>query len=132
MTDTPAESRAQPHERLQAYVACHELTLAVYQVSRSWLRPDGSSASIAEEARGAVRAATLGIVEGVGLSPRIFRRRLDESCGKLSRLSAVLTLARDVGLLSAGQLTELEIRRDHAARLTRGLFLSVKSVRRKE
>ena len=112
-----------PHERLQAWAACHELALAVYRATLSW--PHADHDILAEEARRAAVAAAVQIMIGAASGGRDFVRRLDEAGGKLARLSATLLLARDLGIVTPAACGELETLRDHAARLTGGLYRSL-------
>lgn len=120
---SPASER--PWERLQAFTACHELALAVHRATREWLEQDEDNLDLVQEARNTARAAPTLIMEGVEQPPGGFRRCLSAATGKLARLSYILVLARDEGLLSPEKLTDLEIRRDHAQRVTRGLWRAV-------
>jgi four helix bundle protein len=122
---SPSPNRERPWERLQAFTAAHELALAVHRVTRQWLKQDEANLDLVQEARTAARAAPLLIMEGVEQPPGGFRRCLSAASGKLARLSSILVLARDVGLLSPEAFTDLEIRRDHAQRVTRGLWRAV-------
>ena len=54
-----------------------------------------------------------------------FRRFLDISLDSLSELSYILLLARDLTYLKAEEWGEIEALRDHAGRLTWGLYRSV-------
>lgn len=65
--------------------------------------------------------------------PKEFRRFLDISLGSLAELSYTLRLATDLGYLLADQQTEVEILRDHANRLTWGLYRAIaKAAKTKE
>lgn len=114
-----------PWERLQAFTACHELAMAVHRVTREWLTKKEDNLDLVQEARNAARAAPVLLMEGVEQPPAGFRRCLSAAYGKLARLSYLLVLARDEGLLSPEKFTDLEIRRDHAHRVTRGLWRAV-------
>jgi four helix bundle protein len=59
-----------------------------------------------------------------------FRRFLDISLGSLSELSYILLLARDLSYLKVEEWGEIEALRDHAGRLTSGLYRSVNSKKR--
>ena len=123
MTSSP--NAEPPWERLQAFTACHELAMAVHRVTREWLTRKEDNLDLVQEARNAARAAPTLIMEGVERPPGGFRRSLSAANGKLARLSYILLLARDEGLLSPEKFTDLEIRRDHAQRVTRGLWHAV-------
>jgi hypothetical protein len=47
------------------------------------------------------------------------------SIGSLSEISYATLLAKDLGLLDAEQAKEIESRREHASKLTWGLYKSV-------
>ena len=64
-------------------------------------------------------------VGAVADTPKEFRACLDQSGGALARLGAMLEIARDVDLLPAETYGELEALRDHAARLTDGLYRAI-------
>jgi four helix bundle protein len=121
----PSPNNERPWERLQAFTACHELALAVHRVTREWLKQDDDNLDLVQEARISARAAPILIMEGVGQPPGEFRRCLSAAGGKLARLSSILLMAREVGLLSPEVFTDLEIRRDHAQRVTRGLWRAI-------
>jgi hypothetical protein len=123
MSSTPPVTPA-PHQRLQAWNACHELATAVYRVTLRWQR-DADDQVLADFAREAARQAALGLMLGANGPRREFPTHLDEAIGKLTRLSAILELARDVGVLTQDEFTTLEIQRDHTERLTRGLWRSL-------
>ncbi len=55
-----------------------------------------------------------------------FRRELQVALGKLARLGCALLMARDAGMLSVETFGELEASRDHAEKLTRGLYLALR------
>jgi four helix bundle protein len=112
------------HERLKAWVACHELTLAVYQVTESW--PKVEQYSLTAQVRRAAYAAAANIAEGSAKrGNREFRRFLDISLGSLSELCYLLRLGRDLGYLTSDRWGELEAIRDHAGRLTWGLYRAI-------
>ena len=122
---SPSPNSERSCERLQAFTACHELAMAVHRATREWLEHGEDNLDLVQEARIAARAAPILIMEGVEYPPQGFRRCLSAAGGKLARLWSILVLARDEGLLSPERFTDLEIRRDHAQRVTRGLWRSV-------
>ena len=112
------------HERLKSWVACHELTLAVYRITKQW--PATEKYGLMSQARRAAYSASANIAEGSAKrGAREFRRFLDISLGSLSELSYVLMLARDLGYLKAEGWGEIEALRDHAGRLTYGLYRAI-------
>jgi four helix bundle protein len=116
--------RGQRHEQLKAWVACHQLVLAIYQATRAW--PASELYSLTSQARRAAYSAAANIVEGSAKrGSREFRRFLDNSMGSLAELSYICVLARDLGYLKAEVWGELEALRDHAGRLTWGLYRAI-------
>ena len=78
-------------------------------------------------------SAGANIAEGVAKgTAREFRRFLDISIGSLGELSYILLAARDSGLLSQSEFGELEALRDHANRLTWGLYRPVRERARRK
>ncbi len=122
----PTETKASghPYERLQAWAACHELAIAIYRVTLTW--PKAEQYALVTQARRAAFSAAANICEGsMRRGAKEFRRFLDISLGSLSELSYILRLASDLGFLDQTRGTELEIARDHAGRLTWGLYRAV-------
>lgn len=116
------------HEQLKSWVACHELTLAIYQVSMGW--PAREQYGLTSQARRAAYSSSANIAEGSAKrGAREFRRFLDISLGSLSELSYILLLARDLGYLKPEEWGEVEALRDHAGRLTWGLYRAIDSKR---
>lgn len=114
------------YERLKSWVACHELVLAVYRVTRGW--PAIEQHSLTSQARRAAFSAAANIAEGSAKrGGREFRRFLDISLGSLAELSYIFLLARDLGYLKMEQWGEVEVIRDHAGRLTWGLYRAIES-----
>ncbi|MGH7581452.1 MAG: four helix bundle protein [Gemmatimonadales bacterium] len=112
------------HEGLKAWAACHELTLALYRVTAAW--PPEERYALSGQVRRAGVSAAANIAVGAALrGNRHFRRYLDTALGSLSELSYYLTLARDLGYLPKERWGELEALRDHAGRLTWGLYASL-------
>jgi four helix bundle protein len=101
------------HEGLKAWAACHQLVLTVYRITSRW--PN-------RERYGLISAAA-NIAEGSAKrGNRKFCRFLDISLGSISELSYVLLLARDLEYLRTEEWGEIEALRDHAGRLTWGLY----------
>jgi four helix bundle protein len=112
------------HERLKAWASCHELALAIYRLTKDW--PTSEQYGLTSQARRAAYSASANIAEGSAKrGTREFRRYLDISLGSLSELSYVLLLARDLGYLQPEGWGEIEALRDHAGRLTWGLYRAV-------
>ena len=112
------------HEGLKSWAACHELALAVYRLTQDW--PANERYGLISQARRAVYSAAANIAEGSAKrGAREFRRYLDISLGSLSELSYLLLLARDLGYLKTEGWGEIEALRDHAGRLTWGLYRAI-------
>jgi four helix bundle protein len=112
------------HEQLKSWAACHELVLAIYRLTKGW--PTNEQYGLTSQARRASYSASANIAEGSAKrGAREFRRYLDTSLGSLSELSYILLLARDLGYLTAEGWGELEALRDHAGRLTWGLYRAI-------
>jgi four helix bundle protein len=112
------------HERLKAWVACHELVLSVYRVSSTW--PVVERYGLTAQARRAAYSTAANIAEGSAKrGSREFRRYLDIVLGSISELTYILRLARDLGYLKRDVWGETEALRDHAGRLTWGLYRTV-------
>ncbi len=119
-----ASKEGKRYEQLKSWVACHELTLAVYRVTRDW--PTREQYGLTSQARRASYSASANIAEGSAKrGAREFRRFLDISMGSLSELSYIFLLARDLGYLKAEEWEETEALRDHAGRLTWGLYRAI-------
>ena len=112
------------HERLKAWISCHELVLAVYRVSSTW--PSTERYGLISQARRAAYSTAANIAEGSAKpGSREFRRYLDVVLGSISELTYILRLAKDLGYLKPEVWGETEALRDHAGRLTWGLYRTV-------
>src|SRR5215510_10206102 len=113
-----------PYERLHAWKACDDLTVAVYKVTRAFPREE--LYGLTSQARRAAVSAAANIAEGSAKrGPREFRRYLDISIGSLSELSFVLRLARDLEYLSPETWNRLDELRRRAGFLTWQLYRSL-------
>jgi len=121
---TESASDAKPYERFQAWGACHQLVLEIFRLTVHW--PREARYGLTGQARRAALSAAANICEGSARrGSREFRRFLDLSVGSLSELSYYLRVAGDLGYLTRSDFTEIEIHRDHASRLTWGLYEAV-------
>ena len=112
------------YERLKAWVACHELVLAVYRVSSTW--PSAERFGLTSQARRAAYSTAAKIAEGSAKRGNgEFRRFMDITLGSIAELTYILRLARDLGYLKPEVWGEIEAMRDHAGRLTWGLYRSI-------
>jgi four helix bundle protein len=118
-------SGSRPYERFKAWGACHQLVLAVYRETTTW--PKSEIYGLTAQARRAAFSTALNIAEGSAKrGAKEFRRYLDMSLGSLSELACLLMIARDVGVMGASAFGELEVLRDHANRLTWGLYRALR------
>jgi four helix bundle protein len=116
------------HEGLKSWLACHDLVLAVYRITSKW--PHQEQFGLISQARRAAYSTAANIAEGSAKrGPREFCRFLNMSLGSISELSYVLLLARDLGYLKPEEWGEVEALRDHAGRLTWGLYRSLNGKR---
>ncbi len=126
---TTSESRKESrtskrYEGLKAWLACHELVLALYRASHQW--PAEERYALSLQVRRAAYSAAANTAEGSAMrGNRQFRNYLDVALGSLSELSYCLLLAKDLGYLPHELWGELEALRDYAGRLTWGLYASV-------
>jgi four helix bundle protein len=100
--------------------------LAIYRITSGW--PTREQYGLTSQARRAAYSITANIAEGAAKrGQRDFRRFLDISLGSIAELSYILRLARDLGYLKSEMWGEIEALRDHAGRLTWGLYRSLDS-----
>jgi four helix bundle protein len=115
------KKRGKRHEGLKSWSACHSLALAIYRITARW--PQREMYGLTSQARRAAYSGAANIAEGAAKRGSAeFRRFLDISLGSLAELSYILLLARDLNYLKAEEWGELEALRDHAGRLTWGLY----------
>jgi four helix bundle protein len=96
-----------PHERFQAWKLCHELVLAVYRSTEKW--PAQERYGLTSQIRRAAVSAPANIAEGAAKhGSREFRRYVDIALGPLGETSYLLTLARDLKLVSVREWEILE------------------------
>lgn len=117
-------SRPPRYERLTAWQATHELNLALYRETVRW--PEEHRESLGQEIRTSATAAAVHIILG-SMEPdaKGFRRQLGVAVGKLARVGSAWWLVQDLGLAVAETWGEIEAKRDHAERLTRGLYAAL-------
>ncbi|MGH7509468.1 MAG: four helix bundle protein [Gemmatimonadales bacterium] len=112
------------HEGLKSWGACHELVLAVYRMTSRW--PGREQYGLTSQARRAAYSTAANIAEGSAKrGSKEFCRFLNISLGSISELSYILFLARELGYLKPEEWGEIEALRDHAGRLTWGLYRSL-------
>ena len=123
MTTTKVVNEA-PWERLKAWQACHQLVLAIYRATRKMPKDDDHL--LTTELRQAAMTAAVNICIGsTAGSSREFRSYLQGSLGKLAVVSCLLLIMDELAYLPKDQVSELEILRDHAGKLTGGLYRAV-------
>ena len=121
----PSDQRKGPrYERLKSWLACHDLVLAVYRHTSEW--PSKEQYGLTSQARRAAYSAAANIAEGSAKQGRReFCRFLNIALGSISELTYILLLARDLGYVKPEVWGEIEALRDHAGRLTWGLYRSL-------
>ena len=113
-----------PYERFKAWEACHQLVQAVFHLTAKW--PKDERYGLTSQARRAAVSAAANICEGSARrGSKEFRRFLDISLGSLTELAYLLRLGTDLKYSTPEQQIEIEILRDHANRLTWGLYHAV-------
>lgn len=113
-----------PYERFHAWQACDALTIAVYQVTKTF--PRYELYGLTSQARRAAFSAAANIAEGSAKrGAREFRRFLDISIGSLSELSYALRLAWKLDYISEAEWREADLLRSRASQLTWRLYEAV-------
>jgi len=113
-----------PYERLHAWKACDDLTVAVYRVTKAFPREE--LYGLTSQARRAAISAGANIAEGSAKrGPREFRRYLDISIGSLSELANLLHVAKRLEYFTPEAWRELDNLRTKASRLTWHLYKSM-------
>ena len=112
------------HERLSAWILCHELVLAVYDATTSF--PKHELYGLTSQARRAAFSSAVNIAEGAAKrGPVEFRRFLDISIGSLAEVAYILRLAKDLSLLTDEGWTRLEGLRARAGYVTWRLYAAM-------
>jgi four helix bundle protein len=121
---TKTNAPSKPYERFKAWEACHQLVQNVFRLTGKW--PKDERYGLTAQARRAAVSAAANICEGSARrGSREFRRFLDLSLGSLAELAYILRLGADLKYSGQEEHTEIEIMRDHANRLTWGLYAAV-------
>jgi hypothetical protein len=116
--------RAPRFERLTAWQAVHALTLALYRETVRW--PEQHQDVLAHELRTSATAAEVHLMLGSAAPDAAgFRRQLDAGLGKLARVGSAWAVVQDLGMVKPECWGEIEAMRDHAERLTRGLYVAL-------
>jgi four helix bundle protein len=117
--------RMMPYERLRAWRACDDLTIAVYKVTKTF--PRDELYGLTSQARRAAFSAEANMAEGSAKrGPREFRRFLDISLGSLSELATILHVAKRLEYIKLEQWRELDDLRTKASKLTWHLYRSIR------
>ena len=115
---------APPYERLHAWRECHDLALAIYQVTKSF--PDHERYGLTSQIRRAAFSAAVNIVEGSARrSRREFRRFLDIALSSLTEVGYALRFSRETGVLPEEEWVSLSDRQNRARFLTWQLYRSL-------
>src|SRR5688572_32993363 len=105
------------HERLRAWGLCHKLALGVYRASEGW--PVQERYGLTSQVRRAAASAPTNLAEGAAKhGSREFRRYVDIALGSLAATAYLLTLARDLGILSSSEWHSLDELRRQAGGMT--------------
>jgi four helix bundle protein len=113
----PAEA---PWERLEAWRASHELALVVYRATRRW--PVHARVTLAPEMHAAVVRAGASLMHvAVTQNPRERAPALQDAHGAIARLSCLLLIARDLGVIDRDEWQLLDGFAERAGQLTGGL-----------
>jgi four helix bundle protein len=105
------------HERLRAWELCHQLTLRVYRASEKW--PIQERYGLTSQVRRTAASAPTNLAEGAAKhGSREFRRYVDIALGSIAETSYLLTLAKDLGILTSEEWQSLEELREQAGGLT--------------
>ncbi len=100
------------YEKLDAWKVCHELTLGIYDVTKSLLDPEPD---IAHQLRLSALLATAKLARGAGTNNRMmFRQCAEMSAGHLSEIRCYLSLAHVMGLVSDSNQRRLDALRGRA------------------
>lgn len=120
-----ATTSSAPYDHSPAWVACYDLAVTLYRVTRTWPREE--KYGLISQVRRAAFSAPANIAEGMarhGVGE--LRRFLDYSLGSIAELDVALRLARDTGILDPSQWQEVETLRQTAGRITGGLSRSLR------
>jgi len=113
-----------PYERLHAWKACDNLTIAVYKATEAF--PRHELYGLTSQARRAAFSSAANIAEGSAKrGSREFRRYLDISIGSLSEVAYVLHVAKRLEYLSLEKWRTLDQTRAEASKLTWALCRSL-------
>jgi four helix bundle protein len=108
------------YRRLKAWEHCHTLTREIYRATAAF--PPDERFGLAQQLRRAAVSAVANIAEGQArYGAGEFAHALSITLGSLAEVSALLTLAADLGYVNAADTDRLEDLRSEASRTTFGL-----------
>lgn len=114
-----------PYERLDAWRACHELSLVVYRSTRNWSASERYGL-IAQVRRAAV-SASANLVEGASRTgSKELKRFVEIALGSLAELEYLLMLASEIGLIDSDEHSLLRGFVGGAGQLTGGLHRALR------
>jgi len=87
-----------PHERLEAWRACHELLLVIYRATQKW-EADGAHDLIPRVHDAVLAAATALHQYPTASGPRDRGRLLSDAAGALGRLDCLLIVGQDLHVI---------------------------------
>ncbi len=112
------------YERFDAWRLCHELTLEIYRVTRTF--PADERFGLVSQSRRAAFSAAANIAEGSAKrGPKEFRRYLDISIGSLSELGYAIRLAIDLDYVPHTSREKLGKLHTDASKTTWALYASM-------
>ena len=115
-----------PHERFDAWRACHDLWLAIYAATLRW--PAVERYVLTSQIKRASLSAPANIAEGAAKrGPRDFARHLNIALGSLGEVAYLLRAARDPGIISEGEYNRLFQVQQKASRLAMLLYKAVRN-----
>jgi four helix bundle protein len=116
---------APPHERLEAWKACHELSLVVHRSTARW--PASERYGLTLQIRRAAISAAANLVEGTARTGgREMKRFTEIARGSLAETEYLLTLAHDLGLIRKEEYTLLHEFVARAGMLVGGLHRALR------
>jgi four helix bundle protein len=122
---SPSAPASPPYERLEAWRACHELSLVVYRATKKW--PASERFGLASEVRNAALSAAAKLVEGTARGgSKELKHFVELARGSLKELEYLLMLAHDLGVIDAQEHRLLHGFVDRAGQLTGGLHRALR------
>jgi four helix bundle protein len=114
-----------PHERLDAWQACHELWIAVFKSTLKW--PASEKYVLVTQIKRAALSSSANIAEGVAKrGPRDYARHLNIAIGSLAEVASLLRSAKDVDVIDGAEFDRLFQVQQKASRVTMFLYKAVR------